>query len=51
MLLGAVVHDPDAHLVPGGDREFGDAGAVEFGAEPVLRVQARIQIIFFDFFF
>ena len=44
VLFGAVVHDADAHLVPAGYRESGNADIVKFGTEPFFRLQAQVVL-------
>lgn len=44
MLFGAVVDDAHAHFVPIRDPELGNAGAVKFGTQAQLGVQAKILV-------
>jgi hypothetical protein len=44
VLLGAVVHNTYAHLATVCYGKFGDAGAVKFGNQALLRVKAYIGI-------
>lgn len=45
MLFGAVVDDAHAHFVPSRDPKLGNAGAVEFGTQAQLGVQAQVLAV------
>ncbi len=45
-----VVYHTDAHRASGGYGEFGDAGGVEFRAQPLFWIQADIFCSAFGFF-